>query len=278
MPRTYVNKPARLLRRPAKYARIDLGSEEELRQLGRSYLDRPINPIIVTPDLEIIDGNRRDAGVMLIDPDAEVPVCITDEPFTPSAQLEIQVESAAHTRGLSDFEEFLAIDGWLALNPDATAKQFAQRIHRDEAIVSKIGSLSRCIDAVKDAAKAGLLGYTKWHEIAQMPQVEQAAALAAVRAGATRAALQRHRRRNGNGQAEPKEKAARIKIPLAVNTDEVTANGVVTVASLPGEEIDLDSAQDLLEQALKAIRDAKKRGITAKTFARAMKDMAEAGA
>jgi hypothetical protein len=276
MPRTYTTKPARLLKRTGNHVRIDLGDEAALRQLGRSYLDRPIYPIIVNPDLEIDEGNRRHAGVMLIDPDAEVPVCITDEPFTPSAQLEIQVESAAHTKGLSDFEEFLAIDGWLALNPDATAKQFAQRVHRDEAIVSKIGSLRRCIDPVKDAAKAGLIGYTKWHQIAPMPPEEQAAALAACLSGATREDLQRRRRRNG--QDEPKEKVARIKIPLAVNTDDVTANGLVTVASLPGEEIDLDSAQDLLEQALKAIRDAKKRGITAKTFARAMKDMAEAGA
>jgi hypothetical protein len=86
----------------------------------------------------------------------------------------------------------------------------------------------------------------------------------------------RRQRAEKSGES-PKEKSARIKIPLAINTDELTVNGTVTVASLPGEEIDLDAARDLLTQALKALNDAKKRGITAKTFARAMKDMAEAG-
>ncbi len=54
----------------------------------------------------------------------------------------------------------------------------------------------------------------------------------------------------------------------------MTANGIVTVAGMPGDDIDLESAEDLLLQALKALKDAKKRGITAKTFARAMRDIA----
>jgi hypothetical protein len=254
MPRTYTTKPARLLRRPAKYARIDLGSEEELRQLGRSYLARPLNPIIVNLDLYILEGNRRHAAVMQIDPDAEVPVCITGEAPDASAQLEIQVESAAHTRGLNDFEEFLAIDGWLALNPDATAKLFAQRVHRDEAIVSKIHSLKRCIDPVKDAARAGRIGYSKWHQIALMPQEEQAAALAACLNGATRDQLQQ-RRRNGN------RRAATVK---AGSIPVVLESGIAV--TFKGEGLTLAQVLDALAEVKQQVKEAIDFDHDARTF------------
>jgi hypothetical protein len=38
----------------------------------------------------------------------------------------------------------------------------------------------------------------------------------------------------------PPERTARIKIPLAVSTDELSVNGTVTVAGLPGEEVGFD--------------------------------------
>ena len=64
----------------------------------------------------------------------------------------------------------------------------AERTHRDKAVVSKLLSLGRCVDAVKDAARAGLLGYTKWHQLSQMQPEEQVAAVAN---GATREELHR---------------------------------------------------------------------------------------
>jgi hypothetical protein len=263
MPRQYGTKPAGLLRRTGNHVRIDLGDEAALRQLGRSYLHRPLYPIIINPDLEIGDGNRRHAGVMLIDPNAEVPVCITSEPFSPSAQLEIQVESAAHTKGLSDFEQFLAIDGWLALNPSATAKQFAERVHRDEAIVSKILSLSRCIDAVKDAAKAGRIGYTKWHQIARIPQEQQHAALADALGGATRDELQRRTRLGGNGRAAT---VTARTIPV------VLTNGIAITFKADG--ITLNMALDALADIKKELTHAVEKDHDAQTFGALMKKRA----
>src|SRR4051812_38768931 len=130
MTREYANSRARLLRRTGNHIRIDLGDHDALSQLGYAYIARPIYPIIVTPDLEILDGNRRHAGVMLVNPDAEVPICKTDERWSDAAKLEIQLESAAHTKGLTDYEQYLGCAEWLELHPDATAKDLAARIHQ----------------------------------------------------------------------------------------------------------------------------------------------------
>lgn len=257
--RQYATKPARLLKRPAKYARIDLGGEEALRPLGASFLARPIYPIIVTPDFEIIDGNRRHAGVMLVSPDADVPVCVTDEAVTPAALLEIQLESAAHTRGLSDYEQYVGCSEWLALNPDATAKQLAQRIHRDEGVVSKLLSLSRCIDAVNDAAKAGRIGYTVWHQLPKLPPEEQLAALAA---GATRDQLHQ-RRRNGNGRAST-IKASSIPVVLT--------NGIAVTFKADG--LTLAMALDALADLKQELKEAIDFDHDARTFAVLMKKRA----
>jgi hypothetical protein len=273
MPRTYCTKPARLLKRTSNHLRLDLGDDGELRQLGQSYLARPLHPVIAdAATLEIYDGNRRIPGVMLIDPDAEVPCCLIDEPWNDSVKLEIQMESAAHTKGLTDYEQYAGCSQWLTLNPASTAKELAGRIHRNEAVLCKLLSLSKCTQEVKDAAKAGLIGYSKWHPISKLPPGEQPAMLAAALKGATRDQLQgeSRRQRNGNGHATPAVRLPRIKIPLATDT----ATGTVTLA---GDEIDLDDAETLLREATKAVKAAREKNLDAKTAQAVWRDMAKAG-
>src|SRR5438270_777421 len=85
----------------------------EWARMARSFLKRPLQPIICRPDGEIGDGNRRQAGVLLeAGPDVEVPVCITDELMSAGIKLEIQMESAIHSRGLSAFEQFTGGSQW----------------------------------------------------------------------------------------------------------------------------------------------------------------------
>ena len=275
MPRTYCMKPARLFKRPGNHLRLDFGEDGELRQLGQSYLARPLYPIIAdAATLEVYDGNRRIAAVMQEQPDAEVPCCLTDEPWDDSVRLEIQIESAAHTKGLSDFEQYAGCSAWLTLNPGSTAKELAARIHRDEAVISKLLSLSKCVQAVRDAAREGRLTYGKWHLISQSP--DQAAALAAALNGATRDQLQGESRRQRNGHAAtsagqaPAVRLPRIKIPLATET----ATGTVTLA---GENIDLDDAETLLKEATKAVKAARDKNLDARTAMAVWRDMAKAG-
>jgi hypothetical protein len=259
MSRTYGTKPARSLKRTGNHVRIDLGGDDALTELGCVYIARPIYPIIVTPDLEILDGNRRHAGVMSVNPDAEVPICITGEPWSDAAKLEIQIESAIHTRGLSDFEQYAGCSQWLALNPDATAKELAARIHRDEAVVSKLLSLGRCVDAVKDAAKAGRIGYTVWHQLSKLSPAEQIAALAD---GATRDQLQQ-RRRNGNSRAATVKASS---IPL------ILTNGLAV--TFKAEGLTLAMALDALADIKQELKEAIDFDHDARTFAVLMKKRA----
>ena len=113
-----------------------------------------------------------------------------------------------------------------------------------------------------------------WYEIKKSR--DQVASLGDRLSGKTRDEVAKKGRKS-RGDNDKHEPTARVRIPLAVNTETLTANGTVTVASLPGEEIDLDGVEDMLNAAIKAVREAKKKGISAKVFAAAMKDMAAAG-
>ena len=182
-----------------------MGTEEELRQLGRSYLNRPLHPIICRPDLEVLDGNRRLAGVLLEGgPDAEVPVCITDEPVDESVKLEIMMESAIHTRGLSAYEEYLGASQWMERNPGATAEQLGERIGRKPAMMSRILSLCRCVPAMKEAAASGLIGVTEWNEFSKCSEQQQGELLAARLSGqvSSRDQLAQAARKGRSGNAQ----------------------------------------------------------------------------
>ena len=141
--------------------------------------------------------------MLVAGPDAEVPVCITDEPVNESVKLEIMMESAIHTRGLSHYEEYFGASQWMELNPGATAEQLGERIGRKPAMMSRMLSLSRCVPAVKEAAASGLLGVTEWYEFSKCPEQQQKELLAARLSGqvSTRDQLARAARKCRSGSS-----------------------------------------------------------------------------
>ena len=72
-------KPLAAIRRQP--IRLDLGIEAELKAIAQSWLNVPIHPIIVRPDLTLADGHRRVAGLELLGV-KDVEVFITDEDLT----------------------------------------------------------------------------------------------------------------------------------------------------------------------------------------------------
>jgi hypothetical protein len=272
--RQYLNKPVKLLKHSRNWLRMDDGSDEYLQRLAQSYIARPLYPIIVTPELEVVDGNLRTEAVMRFGPsggDTEVQVCITDEALSASALLEIQMESAALTKGLSDYEQYVGCSEWLSLNPGATAKDLSARIHRDVATLSRLLSLSKCVDAVRDAAAQGKISYSKWWQISKAPAEDQAALLAGHLRGATRGELERESRKRRNGDGKPAVRLSRITIPLATEP----ATGTVT---LTGQGmIGLDEAESLLKEAMKAVRSARDKSWDTKTAQAVWRDAAKAG-
>ena len=250
--------------------RSGLGSEEELRRLGRSLRTRQQTPLLILPDGTVVDGHRRLAAARLVGIEELDGIVIDGD--TPPAEVEqIQLVSAIHRADLTAYDKAMAMRGIEVANPGLTRKALAEEVlHIDPAMVTKYLSLFECIQAVQDAAKAYKIGVSDWYAISRRP--DQEAALEKALNGATRAELEEEGRRQRSGtQSQPAIRLPRIRIPLATDA----ANGTVTVA---GEEIDLDDAESLLKEAMKAVRAAKDKALDTKTAQAVWRDMAKAGA
>lgn len=265
MARRYASMKAGKLKHTANHIREAMGSDDELRSLGASFVNRPVNPIICLPDLEVVDGNRRLAGVLLVaGPEAEVSVCITDERVDDSVKLEIMMQSAIHTRGLSAYEEYVGASQWMERNPGATAEQLGERIGRRPAMMSRLLSLSRCVAAVKEAAASGSLGVTEWYELSKCPEQQQQELLAARLSGqvSSRDQLAQAARKHRNGKT-PTVKLSRVKIAMPQAT-----------VVISGTELSMAEVVELLAETLKEARKAADQ-FDVKTWQSMMKDKAK---
>ena len=265
MARRYGAVKAGKLKHTANHIRETMGTEEELRALGRSYLRKPLSSIVCSPDLMVWDGNRRLEGVLLEGgPDVEVPVCVVDEPINASVLLEIQLESAIHSRGLSAYEEYVGASQWLEENPDATAEQLGESIGRKPSWMSRLLSLSRCIPAAKEAAASELLGITEWYELSKCTEQQQQELLAARLSGevSNRDQLAQAVRQRRSGSTTP-IKLSKVKIAMPQATVIIT-----------GQELSMGEVVDLLANTLKEARKAADQ-FDVKTWQSMMKDKAK---
>jgi hypothetical protein len=254
--RDYLQAKAGQLKHTKNYIRQTMGSEEELRCLARDYSKRPLYPIICGLDWEVVDGNRRLAGVLEeFGPDAEVPICRTDEVVDDATKLEIMLQSAIHTRALQPFEEFLGYTKWLEINRGASAEALAGRIGRTASMMSRILSLRRTILPIREAAEAGLIGPAEWSEYAKCDERQQHEMWSARVAGELNnrddVARAGRKARGGNGTAV---RLNRVKCPLP--------NATVIVT---GDALRLDDAIEACIAATRAMKAAREEGLDAKT-------------
>ena len=256
------------LKHPPNWVRQDIGSQEELMALARSYLARPINLILISPDGFIRDGNRRVSAILEdTGPTTPVMVCITDEEITPAVMLEIQIESAEHTKSLTGYEQFIGYSEWLKLT-GKSAKELAEKIHRDASQVSRIFSLAKCIPEVHEAAKNGSLSVSDWHKLSQLPASDQPGLLALKLSGqvTSRDGMDRQARRR-KASDTPVVRTSKIRVPLV-------SGATVTVAA---EGVSMDEALEAVLEAAKQLKAAISKGITAKSAMGYWKDVAAAG-
>jgi len=240
--------------------------KDELTALGESLKKKQLVPLLARPDGMITDGHRRYFAGEIVGL-AQLDVIITDEPMTPAQIKETQLETAMHRADLKPYEQFIGFRDWLALT-GATAKELAARINRDQSTLVRILSLSKCIQAVQQAAADGKLGPSEWYAISKVPEAEQQAMLAAKLAGASRDQLEQRGRALRNGQT-PGIKVNRLKIPLGLQGRSVT---------IAGSNLGLDDAIELLQDALKSARKAQGENLDGKTWVQVMKQKTKAGA
>lgn len=259
MTRRYSSMKAGKLKHTANHIREAMGTEDELRALGASFVNRPVNPIICLPDLEVVDGNRRLAGVLLVaGPEAEVPVCVTDERLDDSAKLEIMLQSAIHTRGLSAYEEYVGACQWMKRNTGGTAEQLGERIGRKPSMMSRLLSLSRCIPAVKEAAASEHIGLTEWYELSKCPEQQQQELLAARLSGQVSSRDQlAQAARKSRSRSVPAVKMSRVNFVLP-------ASGVRIVVSGAGQT--LDDLHESLSESLREVRKARDQAMDIRAF------------
>ncbi len=262
--RSVEKRRARVLRtRPQ--VRKTFPSEAELRSLARSVMKRQLHPFIIMADDTIIDGECRQRGLMLENPEFEVDVIVVDRELTPGEVCELQLISAMHSTSLSSFDQAVACKEWTDQNPGATAKELAEKIDRDASMLTRLNSLWKTIPAVVKAAEEGKIGPKAWYQISLLPKSDQAGMLEQHIAGSPASQISEFRRKKRTSGV-PAVKLSRVKIAMPQGASVV----------LTGSALSMENVVDLLSQTLKSAKAAAEQ-YDVKTFQSMMRDRAKAG-
>ena len=256
-------KIADLKRRPI---RQHSGTDDELKALAQSWLERPVHEIIVCPSRKVVDGHRRLAGLEMLG-QTEVDVLLTNEELDDKAVLEVGLTTAIHRADLSGFDKFQACVKLLELNPGWQNQDLARCVKLDPSTVTRLLSPSKCVAEVVEALRENKIAISDAYEISKAVDRDgQLRLLALKKTGASREALAAQGRKQ-RAAATPAVRVSKIKCPLP-------SGHVITIA---GEELSLDEAIDSLKEAIKAMSKARDTGLDAKTAMAVWKDMARAG-
>ncbi|MBS0206933.1 MAG: ParB N-terminal domain-containing protein [Planctomycetes bacterium] len=218
---------------------------QDLMTLGESLKARQLQPIIVSPDLIILDGWRRYRAAQLVQLDS-LWAAITTRALSDEERIAIQLEMDLHRQDFTEQERVLACEQLFAAQPNLDQKALAARLHVAPATVCRWMSVSphRVITEVRTAFLDGRIGLSAVYPISQAPKESQPDLLAMALAGATRSQLTTHLRRSQS--AAPAEHTGRIRCAVA-------GGGTVTFSSA-ARSIDgvIVQLKELLQEAKKA--------------------------
>jgi ParB/RepB/Spo0J family partition protein len=255
-------KIADLKRRPM---RQDSGTEEELKALGQSWLERAVDDIVVCPSRKVVDGHRRLMGLELLG-ETEVDVLVTSQELDDKAVLEVGLTTAIHRADLSGFDKFQACMRLLELNPGWQYQDLARCVKLDPSTVTRLLSPSKCAAEVVAALRDNKISISDCYEISKAADHDgQLQLLALKNAGASRDVLAAKGRKQLAGD-KPAVRASKIKVPLV-------SGAVVTVS---GDEITLEEAIEAAGEAVKQMKAAVAKGLNAKTAMNVWRDIAAA--
>jgi ParB/RepB/Spo0J family partition protein len=256
-------KIADLKRRPM---RQHSGTDEELKALAQSWLERPVHEIIVCPSRKVVDGHRRLAGLELLG-QTEVDVLLTNEELDDKAVIEVGLMTAIHRADLSGFDKFQACMKLLELNPGWQNQELARCVKLDPSTVTRLLSPSKCVAEVVEALRENKIAISDAYEISKAVDREDQLRLLALKySGASREVLAAQGRKQ-RAADKPAVRASKIKVPLV-------SGPVVTVS---GDEITLEEAIEAAGEAIKQMKAAVAKGLNARTAMNVWRDMAKAG-
>lgn len=244
--------------------RTGKGQDDTNQALARSWLSRPIHPILCRSDLTVADGHRRLDGLVQLGVE-EVEVFVTDEDLSEADLLEISLVTDIHRESVPVADKCRAVLKYRD-SKGCSGKQLAEFLNISEGTVVKYVSFEACVPAVQQALDDGIIGITTVYEISKAPADQQLDLLQARLAGTTRDELaEKLRRPKGQGKGKPQARSKRIVCQLP--------SGVSIVAT--GQKLSLDEFVLALGQAQKAAKSARSEGLDARTFAAVMSSKAK---
>jgi ParB/RepB/Spo0J family partition protein len=255
-------KIADLKRRPMRQQN---GTDEELKALAQSWMERPVHAIIVCPSRKVVDGHRRLAGLELLG-QTEVEVLLTDQELDDKAVLEVGLTTAIHRADLSGFDKFQACVKLRELNPGSQNQDLARCVKLDPSTVTRLLSPSKCVAEVVEALRENKISISDVYEISKQEDREGQLRLLSLKlSGASREVLAAQGRKQ-RAADKPAVRTSKIKVPLV-------SGAVVTVS---GDEITLDEAIEAAGEAVKQMKAAVAKGLNAKTAMNVWRDIAAA--
>ncbi len=223
-------------------SRSNLGDEEELKALARSWLESPIHPILITPSRKVADGTRRVTGLLLIG-QTEADLEELDHEPDETELKGIALISAIHRADLLGWDRYQCMLTLLALNPKWDQKDLAEFSKLSPATITNVLSPGKCSQAWQDALKEGKVTIKDCYKASRLSPDEQEEALR-LRLGRTAKTTTRKRH---------KAVMKRINCPVA---------GGVTV-TVAGKGLELPEAIQAMKASLDAMTRAMEKGMTA---------------
>lgn len=245
--------------------RQNLGSEVDLRNLGRSLRERQLSPVGAMADGMLLYGHRRLKAAELEGlPDLEVK--IYEQGLTPGELKVIQILENLLRLDLSAFEKWQACEQLRVLHPEWAAKDLAENLKLEASTVTKLLSPSKCIRAWQEALQAGRVGISDCYAASRVPEEQQRELLALKLGGASRDGLERAVRKTRTKGTSKGDTCNRVTIQLPSGRQVVVRGRGMTLTAV------VEALNECVDAAKKAIRDR----LDARTWQNVMRDKSRA--
>ena len=245
--------------------RSDLGSEIELKNLGKSLRERQLSPVGAMADGTLLYGHRRLKAAEL-EGLPELEVKIYEAGLSPGEVQVIQLTENIHRADLSAFEKWVACEQLRILHPEWQAKDLAEHLKLEASTVTKLLSPSKCIPPWQEALRAGRVGISDCYAASRVSEEQQRELLAMKLGGASRDGLERAVRRAKPKANNQSGRLDRITILLPSGNEIVVRGRGLSLSAVA------ESLSDGLDAAKKGLKDR----LDARTWQQVMRDKAQA--
>jgi len=240
---------------------------EYLSRLADSLLKGQLQPIgLLAKDYTVVWGNARVLAARTKSEITHLTAAIFEEEISEREFQRMRFIENQLRQELSNAEKCINAVEYTKSEPGMTLKAIAADLGCDPSLVTRWLAYEKVISPVRQALAANTLSLTGMYAISQLPQDQQAAALANALAAPNAAAVTRAVRKQRNGSSTVK--TARVKCQMP--------SGVLVTLAGEGDGLTLDDVIETLAELLKAARKANDEGLDSKTFSAVMRDKAKA--